>query len=108
MAAISGELDNIPALKEAEEFGKGVYDKGWMAGDEIFRNMYLAGKELPPDHEYNKLQNEMREGQTRFHPEFPPRKEKQTVGHDFGLVQSLQTVEYFNSAAELLKSRKRS
>ena len=108
MAAISGELDKVPALREAEEFGKGVYDKGWMAGDEIFRNMYLAGKEFPPDHEHNKLLNEMREGQTRFHPEFPPRKEKQTVGHGFGLVQTLQTVEYFHSAAELLKSRKRS
>ena len=100
IAAIGNELEKIPDLKKAEEFGRAVYNFGWMAGDTLFRNMYMAGRELPPDHEYNKLINEMKDGQSRFHSEFPPRKKQD----GFGLMNSLQTVKYFNKAVDLLKS----
>ena len=66
--------------------------------------MYLAGKELSPDHDYNKLLSEMREGKSRQYPQFAVKKKIEDNIPDYGLAHSAQTVAAYNEAVSLLEN----
>ncbi len=93
---VDKSIADVAALKEADQFAEEVYAKGWMAGESVFKDMYLAGRELDKNHPYNKQLENFRQGKNTIHPEFP------LVKKGNGVIASLQTYDEFEQAKKLL------
>ena len=102
LEGIDKQAERKAIIEEAEKFVSDVVkDQKWFYGSErTLRNMYLATEGLPKDHPYVQQLENIRQGITGFHPEFPLKKDLA------GKIYVLQTYEEFKKAKELLAETK--
>ncbi len=100
---IQKEIDRIPFLEEADRFGKELLDRGWFGQQGQFRDLYIAGEGLNREHPYQKLLEDMRNGKSQSHPEFPARRVKKSRYFTGEMIINLQTYDDLGKAKELLE-----
>jgi len=104
---VKKEIERVSFLEEADQFGKDVYDKGWIGDQNEFRDLYLAGEGLDKEHPFRKLMEDMRAGKSQSHPEFPATKVQRGHRIECGVIARLQTHDDLLKAKELLDKEDR-